>query len=184
MLNTYEYFKKMEGENILLSFKGSVTSELLTSILMITEEKLKKMEEKPGLMKKVFNILVECLQNVYHHFDELDTNIENGGANSAILMIGKEVDKYFILTGNYILTKKVDDLKKRLEQVNSLSKEELRELYREVLINQDFSEKGGAGLGLIDIMRKSGQKIGYNFHPVNENYSFFSLQVKIPTSTN
>ncbi|MBW8051096.1 MAG: hypothetical protein FVQ77_12305 [Cytophagales bacterium] len=179
MLNTYEYFKKMEKENILLSFKGSVTAELLTSILLITETKLKKIEDKPIVKKKVFNILVECLQNVYHHFDNPD--MDNGALHSAILMIGREVDKYFILTGNYILVEKVDDLKRRLEQVNSLSKDELRKLYREVLNNEDFSEKGGAGLGLIDIMRKSGQKIGYNFHPVDKKHSFFSLQVKVST---
>ena len=180
MLNTYEYFKKMESENIILSFKGSVTAELLTSILLITETKLKKIDDKPIVKKKVFNILVECLQNVYHHFDE--PNSENGSGQSAILMIGKEVDNYFILTGNHILAEKVDDLKRRLEQINSLSKAEIKQLYREVLLdNSEFTEKGGAGLGLIDIMRKSGQKIGFDFHLVDDKYSFFSLRVKIAT---
>lgn len=65
----------MERENILLSFKGEVTSELLTSVLSIMESKMDYMEESPKTKKKVFNVLVECLQNLYHHIDADDNGV-------------------------------------------------------------------------------------------------------------
>jgi hypothetical protein len=63
--------------------------------------------------------------------------------------------------------------------VNQCNKEELKNLYQGILSDGELSEKGTAGLGMIDIARKSGQKLGYDFHPVNEKYSFYSLEAKI-----
>ena len=55
----------------------------------------------------------------------------------------------------------------------------LKQLYKTVLTEGKFSAAGGAGLGLIDIGRKSSEPLEYGFIPFNENYSFFSLNVKI-----
>jgi hypothetical protein len=42
-----------------------------------------------------------------------------------------------------------------------------------------FSEIGGAGIGLIDMARKSGNKLDYEFKPIDNRISFFSLVVRI-----
>jgi hypothetical protein len=60
-----------------------------------------------------------------------------------------------------------------------MSKDELKEYYKEILNNDEFSDKGGGGLGMIDIARKSGQKLNFNFIEVDNQYSFFSLSIKI-----
>lgn len=190
MMDVHNYYKIMEQNHIMLLFKGSITSELLSSILQITESKLDKIQEEPKVKKKVFNVLVECLQNVYHHIDQMDGKAKNenedifSASNSALLMIGKNDNDYFIYTGNHIYRDKVGELRQRLDYLNSLSHEELKSLYQDILANEGFSEKGGAGLGFIDIMRKSGQKLEYGFQDVKDNakFSFFSLKVKISNS--
>lgn len=70
-------------------------------------------------------------------------------------------------------------LKKRLDDINLLSKEELKEYYKAVLNNGEMSLKGGGGLGMIDIARKTGEKLNFNFAPVDDKFSFFSLNIKI-----
>ena len=55
----------------------------------------------------------------------------------------------------------------------------VKQLYKTVLTEGKFSDAGGAGLGLIDIGRKSSEPLEYGFIPFSENYSFFSLNVKI-----
>jgi hypothetical protein len=180
MLDIYDFYDKMERNNIMLSFKGDVTSELLTSILQIMESKLDNMQEEPKVKRKVYNVLVECLQNLYHHMDEIDQNdkvAEKGRA--AIFMIGRVDNQYNIITGNYVKSDNVNPLKGRIDTINSLSKEELKEYYKTVLNNGEMSQKGGGGLGFIDIARKSGEKLAYNFLPVDDRYSFFSLNIKI-----
>ena len=42
-----------------------------------------------------------------------------------------------------------------------------------------MSMKGGGGLGMVDIARKTGDKLNFNFLPVDDQYSFFSLNIKI-----
>ena len=70
-LDIFGFYDKMEESNILLSFKGEITSDLLTSILQIMESKLENFAEKSKTKKKVYHVLVECLQNLYHHVDEI-----------------------------------------------------------------------------------------------------------------
>lgn len=178
MLDIFDFYDKMERNNILLSFKGDITSELLTSILQIMESKMENMQEEPKLRKKVYNVLVECLQNLYHHMDDVTETAGERG-RSAIFMIGKQDGDYNIITGNYILSENVGGLKKRLDEVNALTKEQLKDYYKQVLNNGEMSLKGGGGLGMIDIARKTGQKLHYNFMPIDSKYSFFSLNIKV-----
>src|SRR6201993_4732269 len=100
MLDLFDFYDKMERNNILLSFKGEITSDLLTSILQIMENKMENMQEEPKMKKKVYNVLVECLQNLYHHLDDVGTSGESiDKIRSAIFMIGKLETKYSIFTG-------------------------------------------------------------------------------------
>ena len=171
----------MERNNILLSFKGEITSELLTSVLQIMENKMENMQEEPKIRKKVYNVLVECLQNLYHHLDEV-SETESDKIRSAIFTIGKVDNKYSIITGNYILNENIFGLKNRLDEVNSLTKEELKEYYKRVLNNGEMSLKGGGGLGMIDIARKTGEKLEYNFLEIDNKVSFFTLIIKVTQS--
>ena len=178
-LDVYDIYDKMERNNILLSFKGEITSDLLTSILQIMESKMENMQEDPKVRKKVYNVLVECLQNLYHHLDEVSDSIGSEKIRSAIFTIGKEDTKYIIVTGNYILNENIHGLKRRLDEVNSLNKEELKEYYKKVLNNGEMSLKGGGGLGMIDIARKTNEKLDYYFLEIDNKLSFFTLVIKV-----
>ena len=170
----------MEEEHVILSFKGLVTAELLASVLQIMETKMESMDESPKTKKKVFNVLVECLQNLYHHVDENTINTQESiERKSALVMISKENGVFTIRTGNYIDIAKASDLKERLQIINSMDKEGLREYYQTSLELSMISTKGTAGLGMIDIARKSGNKLDFEFLTINEETSFFCLNVKI-----
>ena len=181
MIDIYDLYNKMECNNIMLSFKGDITSELMTSILHIMESRLDNLNEEPKVKKKVYNVLVECLQNLYHHIDEVpDVHVDkNNSGRSAIFMIGIGDQHYSIVTGNYMLTEKVASFRERLERINAMNPEELKNLYKEILNNDRLSEKGGGGLGMIDIARKTNQKLNFNFVEINNKYSFFSLNIKV-----
>lgn len=180
-MDIHDFYDKMDRDNILLSFKGDITAELLTSILQIIESKMDNMQEEPKLKKKVYIVLVELLQNLYHHMD--DPSREAGNANdasrTAIFMIGKEQNHYNVITGNYIKNDKVTGLKKKLDDINSLPPEELKEHYKKILNNGQMSDKGGGGLGMIDIARRTGKPLFYQFAPISDAYSFFTLNIVI-----
>ncbi|RLD44867.1 MAG: hypothetical protein DRI86_06470 [Bacteroidetes bacterium] len=176
-MNTYEKFRKLMDNHIMLSFKGEITSDIITMVLQIMETRLDSVSEKGNVKKKIFNVLVECMQNLYHHSEaEEPGNIDT---RRAMLELFYDNDFYYILTGNYIKNDAIAALRDRIDRVNSLSKEDLRRYYREILDNNIISDKGGADLGMIDMARKSGQKLFYQFHDVNDSLSFFELRVKV-----
>jgi len=162
----------------MLSFKGEMSSELLTSILQIIENKLDRFGESSKVKKRMFNIMVECLQNLHHHIAR-PTPEEGKDIPAVIVMVAKNITGYSIITGNFVEGKEVGQLQDRLEEINSMSKEEIKELYKSVLADGKMSEKGGGGLGMIDIARKSGEKLDFGFIPFGQDRSFFSLNVKV-----
>src|SRR5688572_2982473 len=108
----FEAYQKMERDNIILSFKGLITRELLASVYQIMESRLEELGEENRKKKKIYNILVESLQNVYHHMEDLQQGNSQGAempARDAMFMIVLGEDKtYYIHTGNYILTTKCE----------------------------------------------------------------------------
>ena len=143
------------------------------------------MEPDPKARKRVFNVVMECLQNLYHHNANLKQDGDNAPVRTAephgVVMIAQLDKGYSVLTGNFMAGMDVERLKSHLDRINSLDPAELREFYREQLANGAFSQKGGGGLGMIDIARKSGGKLEYGFVPYDKDNAFFSLNVNVTT---
>jgi len=178
--DVYGFYKKMEDEHIILSFKGVFTAELLTSILNILEGKMVRLEIPLKKKRRVYNILVECFQNLYHHIELItSTDFAEMEQKTALILVKQEGDKFIVSTGNFIDARLISDLRSKLDHVNSLDEEGLRDLYREKLSDEERSSKGTAGLGFIDIARKSKNKLEYTFVDVNDKMSFFCLNVLI-----
>jgi hypothetical protein len=163
---------------ILCDYSGSYSDELFSGILEMTEEKLRGVENSLKIRKKVFSILVEVFQNLYHHYyNELGD--EEKEKHEVRLTIKKSGDHYLIFSGNPVSFKQAESLRNRIDILNSLSQHEIRELYRRRLSDGSVSKNGGAGLGMIDIVRKAGDKIHYAFESLDNNISFFKFEVKI-----
>ncbi|HET8860452.1 SiaB family protein kinase [Marivirga sp.] len=178
MVNTLNKFKNLkENEQLLLAYQGIITDSLTNNLLTIAENKLAMTEYNSRIKKKVFNILVEVLQNIYHNQTELKSS--SGNYQEISVMVVKDSQKYHVISGNYITTKNKAFLKQRIEEINQLNSEELRSKYRSKLDEGVFSEKGRAGLGIMDMIRKSGEPLDFDFKSINKDFTYFSLQVNI-----
>ena len=72
-----------------------------------------------------------------------------------------------------------ENLESALNTVNNASQEELKEMYKKQIKEGKISEKGGAGLGLIDIARKTEEPLEYQFLQLDQDTFFFILKVEI-----
>ena len=62
MIDLYALYQRMHDNNIMLTFKGEVTFDLIDSILKIMEGRLEQLEDSSQSDEKGFaNVLVECL---------------------------------------------------------------------------------------------------------------------------
>ncbi|MBU2913759.1 MULTISPECIES: SiaB family protein kinase [Reichenbachiella] len=181
-VNDFDLYNKIYNENILLMYKGAITFDLVTSVIETLDRKVAQVESDKKVQKLFYSAAVEVVHNLYHHMDEIKGQFEGVSEHDAksglITVLAKE--KYYnILTGNFIPTKNTYDLKAKIDEVNTTDKDGLRALYKETLSNGQFSDKGTAGLGLIQLARKTGEKLNYKFDKVNSEYSYFTFQIKI-----
>lgn len=175
-----EYYSKLNGGDVLIAFKGNISSELISNALETVESRMEDYNEASKIRKKLYNVLVETLQNLYHHIEVLPDELKEGeDSKFGIIVVSREKNQYRISTGNFITQEKVDVLKNKIDKINSMNKDELKDMYKFILNHQRLSEKGGGGLGLVDIARKTGNKLDYTFEKFNDSYYFYNLDVFI-----
>lgn len=175
----HDWYKKKNYGEILFAYEGSISTDSINSVLSSIEAKLYETNVKVAVVRKVFNIVIESLQNLYHHIDDAPEDDNKMDKRFGIFVVSKSENSFKISSGNFIKVEKKKLLKDRMDQVNSLDKFERKSLYRYVLGNEEFTEKGGGGLGLIDIARRTGNRLEYKFHDYNTEYFFFSLDIKL-----
>ncbi|MEM7163759.1 MAG: SiaB family protein kinase [Bacteroidota bacterium] len=175
-------YKNVYDSNIILMFKGEVTFDLVTSIIETLEERIGEIETNRVIKKKFYGAATECIQNLYHNMDEVSEEeaISTYDSKSGLLMVTARKNFFNIMTGNFIPNGKINTIKGKIDNINSLDREGLKKLYKEILYNGEFSDRGTAGLGFVEIARKTGQKLAYEFHNVNDDYSYFTLQIRVP----
>jgi hypothetical protein len=174
----YDLHQMMVAHKVILIYEGDFTQETTKSILTMAERNLDSSGEESTIKKKIFNVMVEALQNIVKHSDE-SKDAENVNHHAAIFLIGHERSQYSIMSGNPVKNVNLPALQAALEHINSLDKDGLKDLYKDIIKNTTISEKGGAGLGFVDMARKSGEKLEWAFIPMNEELSFFCLKVNI-----
>jgi transcriptional regulator of heat shock response len=151
---------------------GNVLSQDVDRILSVIETKLEG--ENKNIVKKILFLSVESLQNIIHHSDK-----NTKGETFAYFQLMKENDYYLIKTGNLITKEKTEGLEKRLDCVLSSTDEEIKEKILNRLQNSEFSEKGGAGIGLLSIKKKVGEGMSYNVEIFEGDYNLIHFEIKI-----
>jgi hypothetical protein len=179
----YDFHKEMLANKFTLVYEGDTTHQITKAFTSLAENKMDSYSEDASMKKKVFHVMVECLQNLSKHAEEFDSETGgHGSGGNGIFIVGRLGDDnqdYHIMTGNAVENQKVPELKALLEKINHLDKDGLKELFKKQMREGSLSEKGGAGLGLIDIARKTGEKLEYHFVDIDDKSSFFLLRTKI-----
>jgi hypothetical protein len=164
----------------ILYFKGNVDSEVINKALDLVEGKLLTSRENPRLRKKVYNVLVESLQNLYHHADFVPKDYNAVRPDRFGLVIMEKTGRgYRITTCNFVTTLRVGELEEKLTRINRSTSAEIKELYKDILNHQEITEKGLGGLGLIDIARKTGHRLDFRFKKYDDVHSAFRLSAVV-----
>jgi hypothetical protein len=174
----YDFYKTMKNHQISLIYEGHVTHDIVKAFSSLTEANLERDSEDSSTNKKVFHVLVECLQNISKHSDSVDETEGRG-----VFVVSKSDNKYMLTTGNMVENDKIEGLKRMLDEINSLDKDGLKKLYKTQLKDGSISDKGGAGLGFISIAKRTGEKLDYSFQAIDEKNSFFILHSSVNRNT-
>jgi len=173
---TFWFFDRISEDNLCLLYNGDFSDEITNKLIELSEYNINNIDNLSKMKKKASFLMAECFQNIVRHGESVDGKI-HVASNEGFFLTKNWQDTYYITSGNLIENTKIKDLELQLEKVNSLDKDELKTLYRKVLENEEISDKGGAGLGLIEMARKSGQKLEYVFKEFDKKFALFYNQI-------
>jgi len=165
-------------DTVLLHHSGLVNKDVVLDTLAHMEDILEAEQVDRQRRRKLVNIAIETLQNLQIHSYPDDTNMYPGLTD---FYLTKSEGKLNIIIGNLVSNEEKILLEDKLKKINSLSEEEVRFLYG-VIMKQTvvkFSAKGGAGLGLIDMKKKSGNPLTYLFQPIDDEVTYFNLRIEV-----
>jgi hypothetical protein len=162
-------------DDIIVEFKGELSQEVISKLEGEVENKALDLSLPKQILKKLFFISVETLQNMLIHGAKLPDSSSNN-----IFVISKKGDSILIKSANLIVQSEIQKIRSHLELINGFEDEKaLKEFYINNLSNSQMSAKGGAGLGFITIAMKSGNKLKYEFHELDRDFSVFFVEVNI-----
>lgn len=169
---------EMEQDGVILSYTGPINQDIIEGLSSVVKEKLRLENISMGISLKIFAVFIEQIQNIlYYSQDELkdmDTSLRNG-----ITIIGKSEDHFFVLSGNETTHFQKERLESKLEKVASMTKDELKKAYRDARRVESDEFSSGAGLGFLEMARKSSRPIEFDFKRLGEDRYFFSLNIII-----
>ncbi|UCV15390.1 biofilm regulation protein kinase SiaB [Quatrionicoccus australiensis] len=180
-MDSMDFFALRELFNrsrILLCFNGPISRSLIEEIGNALKNYLQADNALPAAAMDVFGVYIEMTQNIRHYalamgYDDLDS--------SATVVVARDGDgRYLVQAGNLVEPADGAALMQRVNELAALDKTELKAAYKAQLRQpRDENARSGAGLGLIDVARKSAQPLCASLSPVNEGRAFFSLRAVI-----
>lgn len=169
--------EQQESSKILMAHFGGISQDFTNSLSENVEELLISCNEKRLLIKRVFSIFIEGLQNIRLHGEKSEDGVCRG-----ILVFTQHENHYSIYLGNVIKNKNIDEMKRRLDELNEKDHSDTKDLYMRVLSNGILSSRGCAGLGFITMKLKSRSSIKYQFPPISDSESLFLIQLEVQRS--
>jgi hypothetical protein len=165
----------------LLYFGGCSNKDLHIQILESTERQLLTLKESKRVIRRVINVMIECLSNISHHGVTPDPNLSFFKGSVSVSSLP---DHYVIVACNLMSSDDIPSLLRYIASINAMNKEELTCFYKRKL-GSDVCDPGpGAGLGLIEMARRSGLDLKATENRFTSNLSLFTLQVSVPKNLN
>lgn len=164
----------MQGEaaGLVFEHRGPVDPTILQGLLGRAEEASIGAGDAVTLRKRLFNVLVEGLENVHHHTlsDE---------RNTAFAVLLDKSDGYRLIMGNALPVATAALIAQRVEVLNQMDEADIREHFLKLLANDGRTDHGGAGLGLITMARKSTRPMVVHVLPRDERSAYLALELRV-----
>ncbi|GGX91662.1 hypothetical protein GCM10007160_18900 [Litchfieldella qijiaojingensis] len=166
------------SQRIMLCFNGPISRSLIEEIGNALRNYLNSQQATPSAAMDVFAAYIEMTQNIRHYSRVKGYDEESASATVAVAK--NEDGHYMVSAGNLVELEDGEKLVATIETLADLDKQELKKAYKQQLRQpRDEDSNSGAGLGLLDIARKSSQPMQASLKALPDGRGFFSLTATI-----
>lgn len=167
----FDRYTNLQIKDITLLFEGQITHQVMKALTGLVEEQLDEVEDDK-VLRRVYHVMVESLQNINRHAESYEYR-GHPYPGMGLVLVAKNKQRFQVTTGNIIETAHAEEIAKFLGKLNSMDTDALDDLYKKQLREGIVSPRGGAGLGFIDIKRKTGNYLDYSFVNIDDETTFF-----------
>jgi Family of unknown function (DUF6272) len=170
-------FEAFANERYGLYYSGSFHDGHTAGLIRFCEVLSADSKARSPQRNRLAFLLVEAYQNVVRHRPPVPPRIARTQARSMLLVRGTE-DHHNILSVNPMLVAEVPGLEQQLASLEGLDRDGLKERFMTGLSSGQGTVRGGAGLGLIEMMRRSGHPLQHQILLLNEGLALLALHVR------
>lgn len=152
-------------------YTGKFDDEHTNCFIELNNHQYNSADEYKKLQRKSGFLIAECFQNIVRH-----NEVSN---RDSYFHIRNHLGLLSIVSANTVQNDIIPTLEAQLNGLNQLTNDELKEAYRKVLTDDQYSEKGGAGLGMIEMARRTKNKLNFTFTDIDEENSYFYFKLHL-----
>ncbi len=174
-------YEELKSDGIIFSFSGPLSQMILEGIGETMRKKMKMDSTALNTIQRVFSVFIEQSQNIMNYSAEIVASEGEGKGEirAGVLALGFQDKQYYVCCGNYIALERAEPLARDLTMIRELKPEGLRNMYRERRRSDPPADSLGAGLGLLEIARRSTDPIVFDVQPLDEKLAFFAVKAVI-----
>ncbi len=173
--SAHSLYLALSGCRSSLLYSGAFT-DARTADLVAWGEALLDAEERPTLRNRLTFVMVEAYQNIVRHRALVGSELERGAGRS-LFLLRHQASGNEVVAVNPVLRDEAGGLRSLLERLRGLDIAQLKQLFLQRLRAEERTTRGGAGLGLIEMARRSGQEMGHVLTAIDEAHELFMLRV-------
>jgi hypothetical protein len=180
-IDMLDFYRRVRKSGILFCFSGPASQSVLEGIGEALRIKMEEEEADQKVVRRVFSIFVEQMQNVISHSAEKIKGLPEteNELRYGMVIVGLEDDRFYVRSGNCIRKEEVRPLSEQLQMLRDMSKEELKAFFKQKRREEDQEDRKGAGLGFIVTARNATAPLEFEINPLEGDLCFFSLKAII-----
>jgi len=157
---------------VFLTYGGFFTQSLIAGMTEVLEKEVEDANLSMKISNDIFVVFIELSQNVMNYSKKFksDEDFDPKG----LIYVGKDSKDYFVESKNIISVKDKEKIEKRLQNIQKLSKDEVKKLYKEVRRSGKDSHAKGGGLGFLEIAKKVSS-FEFEFRELSEDKLYFNF---------
>ncbi|WP_243438567.1 SiaB family protein kinase [Fundidesulfovibrio soli] len=169
--------EELSKSGVMICFTGPFSHSIIDEIGQAVRNHLSAENIAKAAVMDVFAAYIELAQNVKNYC--ATRTLPTGDPGSSIITIAKLDGRYQVSSGNVVLREDIAPLLANIDSINALDPAGLKARYKEQMRRDRQPGAMGAGLGLLDIARRSPEKLSYSVRDLDGNYAFFSLAATV-----